>query len=198
MIIINRQKVRFPKELIMKKKTIKNTQLTNYMTVLVRGTVMYSHITKLTTDEEREKDNLFRRDPIHKNYATLILNNAEVLPQHANNPTIEEQYVQESLYRSYSNKAEGLCYYAIRIQHDHHMDNELPRVYVVKDENTRKEIIPENELAFGLNVTLSLMVTPDPEDETHIKKVMTLGAVFVDGPIKYQDEDQNIIKKELI
>lgn len=182
----------------MRKKTIKNTQLKNYTTVLVKGTVMYSHITKLTTDEEREKDNLFRRDPIHRNYATLILNNAEILPQNKNNHTIEEQYVQESLYKSYSNKAEGLCCYATRIQHDHHMDNELPRVYVVKDDNAKTEIIPENELAFGLNVMICLMVTLDPEDETRTKKVMTLGAIFIDEPIKYQDENLDVIKKELI
>lgn len=140
-------------------RTVNNNQLTPGNVFFVRGTVGFSRISRQTTDEERNKDNLRRVHKIDKNYTTISIYNAQVLAKNPQQPTFEERYGLESCYNS-SRAADypGLNYTAMN------KSQFLPKVGVLEqgsDPNNHpayKEIQLEGELQKGTDVTLVMRV----------------------------------------
>lgn len=158
-------------------KTIQNQMLTPGATYLVRGQLSFCRITRLTTDREREEANKRRMHPIEKNYTTVSLFNATVLAANPQNPTVEEQYALESLYTSNSAKYPGKSFTAIN------KSPILPKVGVLTGTNTYEEIIPEHELANGLDVTVVMRVYETKQFGS--KRGVSLDRVLVNEPIRY-------------
>lgn len=140
-------------------RTVSHNQLTPGSVFLVRGQVGFSRITRHTTDEERDKDNLRRIHKIDRNYTTISVYNAQVLAKDPANPTPEEIYGLESCYNS-SRNAEypGLNYTGMN------KSKFLPKVGLIKkgcDPNNHPsydEIQLSGELVKGTDVTLVLRV----------------------------------------
>jgi len=135
-------------------RRISNNQLTPDATYLVRGQVGFGIITRHTTDAERERQNARRMHKIDKNYSTMSIYNAQVICKDINNPTIEEQYAMECLYKSSSPSYPGNNFTGMN------KSRNLPRVGVLSDVNSNRyiEITPEAELATGSDVTLVMRV----------------------------------------
>ena len=140
-------------------RTVSHNQLTPGSVFFVRGQVGFSRITRHTTDEERDKDNLRRMHKIDRNYTTISVYNAQVLAKDPANPTLEEIYGLESCYNS-SRNAEypGLNYTGMN------KSKFLPKVGLIGegcDPNNHPsydEIQLSGELAKGTDVTLVLRV----------------------------------------
>ncbi len=142
--------------------SINTNQLQNGATFLVRGKVGFSRITRKTTDQERAAANQRRAAtaqatgkpsyPIDKNYTQLTIYDATVIAKDPSNPTIEEKYAAEHLYTSKADGYTGQCYNAIN------KGNTLPSVSRLVAPNVYQPIVPENELARGLDVTMVLRV----------------------------------------
>ena len=75
---------------------------------------MIEYITNLLIDKEREAANQRRKHPIDKNYTTITLYNASVVARDPANPTVEERYAAECLYRSSSEDYPGNNFSAIK------------------------------------------------------------------------------------
>jgi len=135
-------------------RRISNNQLTPDATYLVRGQVGFGIITRHTTDAERDRQNARRMHKIDKNYSTMSIYNAQVICKDINNPTIEEQYAMECLYKSSSPSYPGNNFTGMN------KSRNLPRVGVLSDANSNHyiEITPEAELAPGSDVTLVMRV----------------------------------------
>lgn len=159
-------------------KTISNHQLTPDATYLVRGKVSFCRISRHTTDKEREAANQRRMHPIDKNYTTVSLYNATVLARDPANPTIEEQYAAECLYRSSSPDNPGANFSALN------KSRNLPKVGVIDplpgNPNNYKEIVPTGELAKGLDVTLVMRVFKGQGNNG-----VSLDRVLVNEPVRY-------------
>lgn len=140
-------------------RTIMNKQLTPGNVFFVRGQVGFSRISRQTTDEEREKDNLNKTYKIDKNYTTISIYNAQVLAKNPQAPTLEERYGLEGCYNS-SRPADypGLNYTALN------KSQFLPKIGVLEqgsDPNNHpsyKEIQLDGELQKGTDVTLVIRV----------------------------------------
>lgn len=159
-------------------KTINNNQLTPDATYLVRGQVGFSRISRPTTDKEREDANRRRTHKIDKNYTTMSIYNAQVLARNPQAPTLEERYAAECLYKSSSPNYPGNNFTAMN------KSKYLPKVGVLtptpENANNYVEIIPEGELAAGLDVTLVMRVFKGQGNNG-----VTLDRVLVNEPIRY-------------
>ena len=158
----------------MAKRTITSNQLTPNAIYLVRGKVSFSRITRHTTDKEREEANKRRMHPIDKNYTTITLYDAVVLARDPQNPTMEEKYASECLYRSSSQNYPNNNFTAMN------KSANLPDVAVLEGTNNYRQITPEAELAQGLDVTLVMRVFKSP-----MNNGVSLDKVFVNEPIRY-------------
>lgn len=158
-------------------KTINNSQLTPDNIYLVQGKVGFSRIARQTTDEERKKDNARRQHPIDKNYTHLSIYDAHVIAKDPNNPSVEDRYAAESLYRSSSPNYPGNNFTGIN------KSKFLPKVCVINPEKpgTYDEIIPEGELDSGLDVTLVMRVFKGQGSNNGV----SLDRVLVNEPIRY-------------
>lgn len=168
------------------KKTINCNQLNPGAIYLVRGKVSFSRITRHTTDKERDEANKRRMHPIDKNYTTITLYDAVVLARDPQNPSIEERYASECLYKSSSQNYPNNNFSAIN------KSPNLPQIAVLEGNNQYKQIIPENELAQGLDVTLVMRVY-----KTKMNNGVSLDKVFVNEPIKYYTGNQKSVDNAL-
>lgn len=158
-------------------KTINVNSLNPDATYLVRGKVGFSRITRPTTDAERAEANKRRSHPIDKNYTHISLYDARVIAHDPQNPTIEERYAAECLYKSSSTNYPGNNFSAMN------KSRNLPRVGVIDPDagaNHFKEIVPEHELAVGLDVTLVMRVFKGSGNNG-----VSLDRVLVNEPIRY-------------
>jgi hypothetical protein len=159
-------------------KTISNAQLTPDATYLVRGKVGFSRISRPTTDKEREDANKRRTHKIDKNYTTMSIYDAQVLVRNPNAPTTEERYAAECLYKSSSPNYPGNNFTGMN------KSKFLPKVGVLtptpENPNNYVEIIPEGELAAGLDVTLVMRVFKGQGNNG-----VTLDRVLVNEPVRY-------------
>ena len=158
-------------------RTINCNNLTPDATYLVRGKVGFSRITRPTTDDEREALNKRRTHPIDKNYTHISLYEATVMARDPANPTIEERYAAECLYKSSSTNYPGNNFSAMN------KSRNLPRVGVIDPTagpNNYKEIALEHELASGLDVTLVMRVFKGSGNNG-----VSLDRVLVNEPIRY-------------
>lgn len=175
-------------------KTISNRQLTPGETYLVRGKVAYSHITKLTTDEERAAANANRTYKIDKNYTSITLYDANVLSLNPQAPTIEEQYGLESLYnpKNADPNMPGKRFTGIN------KSASLPRVGVIAptpNANTAnyQETNLQAELAIGLDVTLVMRVFKGQSNNNGV----TLDRVLVNEPLRYYQANAQAVDAAL-
>lgn len=166
---------------------IKLNSLTANTTFLVRGKIAFSRLARQTTDEEREKNNQERKAKnrnaidITKNYTSITLVNAQVLPKNPAAPTLEEQYAAQSCYKSSNaEKYPGWNFTAMN------KSSKLPQIGVVKpdDEKTYTPIsLDGKELASGLDVTAVCRVF----DGKNGNKGVSLDSVLVNEPIRYYE-----------
>lgn len=157
-------------------KTIQSNQLTPGATYLVRGKVAFSRITRQTTDEERERENKRRMYPQDKNYTNMSLYDATVLAKDPQNPTIEEKYAAECLYRSASQNYPGNNFSAMN------KTQKLPIVGELQGNNQYVEIKPQAELATGLDVTLVMRVYKPTGQRNN---GVSLDRVLINEPVRY-------------
>lgn len=169
-------------------KTIHSSKLTPNQTYLVRGKVGFSRITRHTTDEERAEANKRRMHPMNNNYTSLSIYDAQVLCKDPSQPTIEEQYAAESLYKSSSPKYPGNNFSAIN------QTKNLPIVGVLtptpETPNNYVETKLENELASGLDVTLVMRVYKGQGSNNGV----SLDRVLVNEPIRYYGGNSEVDK----
>lgn len=157
-------------------KTIQSNQLTPGATYLVRGKVAFSRITRQTTDEERERENKRRMYPQDRNYSNMSIYDAQVLAKDPQNPTIEEKYAAECLYRSASQSYPGNNFSAMN------KTQKLPAVGELQGNNQYVEIKPTAELATGLDVTLVMRVYKPTGQRNN---GVSLDRVLINEPVKY-------------
>lgn len=169
------------------KRSIANNQLNPGATYVVRGQVGFSRVARQTTDAERERDNKNRMHPIDKNYTHITIYNAQVIPEDPQNPTIEDRYAVECLYRSSSANYPGNNFSAMN------KSSKLPRVFVLNSATGQyDETKITNELAAGLNVMLVMRVF---KGQGNIG--VSLDRILVTEPIKYYAGD-SAVEKDLV
>jgi hypothetical protein len=112
---------------------------------------------------------------IERNYTSISLYNAQVIAKDPNNPSIEERYAAECLYRSSSANYPGNNFSAMNKSHN------LPKVGVFNPQtNAYDEIKLDGELAAGLDVTVVMRVSKGQGNNG-----VSLDTVLVNEPIKY-------------
>jgi hypothetical protein len=156
--------------------------ITDGTTVLVKGKVDYSQITKKLEGAELESDNtrrakygvLFETKP----HTRLTISQACVAFDDASNPTIAEQFIEDKLYLSKKYPAKNFMYNGLN------KGAGLPVVYA-RDETDPMQltpIFPKGELAAELEVTLLLRVY---STKANFNKGISLEAIICDEPIRY-------------
>lgn len=168
--------------------TINVNTLTPDATYLVRGKVAFSRITRQTTDAERAAANQSRQHPIDKNYTTMTIYDAQILCKDPANPSLEERYASEKLYKSSSPEQPGYNFSAMN------KSRNLPKVGVVAEGSTSQynEIIPTGELAHGVDVTLVMRVFKGQGNNG-----VSLDRVLVNEPIRYFVGTGSAVEKSL-
>jgi hypothetical protein len=172
----------------MAKRTINNSQLTAGAVYFVKGHVTFSRVSRPTTDEERIKANARRQIAVDKNYTTISLCDAQVIAADPQNPTIEERYAYECLYKSSKPEYTGHCFSAMN------KGSVLP-VIRVKNETTGEydAVKIEHELANGLEVTVGMRVFKGVGGNNGV----SLDTIIVNGPIKYYEPENAVSKAAL-
>lgn len=166
--------------------TIAATELTPGQTVMVRGKTTFSRLARLVegqalidSDNTRVKNGM---QAIGRPYTSINLAHAEVLFADPANPTREELFVQERRFVSKKNPENGLGY---------GIDNKsttLPPVGVRNAQGHVEQVILENDLAAGLEVTLVLRVY---KPKSHLNCGLSLDLVVVEEPIRYYNAGVN-------
>jgi len=166
---------------------IKINDLTPDTTYLLRGKVAYSRVSRHTTDEERIKDNQRRTYKIDKNYTNITIYDVQILCKDPTNPTIEEQYAAECLYKSHVDKYTGKSFSALN------KSENLPKVGVI-DEKTGEysSVKLQGELAQGLDVTIVMRVF---KGKNSMNNGVSLDTILVNEPLRYFSN--NIVEKDL-
>ena len=168
----------------MSNRTVQNSQLTPNTAFYITGELGYARITsQIAGDELRKSDE--RRVahgwiPIGKPYTTATVNNAKVLMNDPNNPSLAETYAQESLYTS-QNSNGGYSYSC------NNKGKFLPWVGVRNPDGSVEQIVPEGELASGLKVTLCMRIFAV---RGRANKGVTLDGIIVNEPIRYYSNNQ--------
>lgn len=159
--------------------TVNLNQLTPNTTVLVRGVLAYGRLTTKIDGEELKKDMSRRQQKgwiaIEKPYTTATINNAQVIyasgtPQQK---TPAEVYVEEHFYQSRAQQATGWSYTA------NNKGRNLPYICEQKG-NQAIQVIPEGELANGLDVTMVLRTFKGRPNNG-----LSLDGIIVNEPIRY-------------
>ena len=154
-------------------------QLTPNTTFLVRGKLAYSRLARQIDGEELQKDQMRRQQkgwiPIEKPYTTATINNAQVVYASGNpqQKTPAEIYAEEHFYQSRSNQATGWSFTA------NNKGKNLPWVAEMNG-NQAVQVIPEGELANGLDITLVMRVFKGKPNNG-----LSLDGVIVNEPIRY-------------
>lgn len=166
--------------------TIPSSKLTPGAFIIVEGEVEYSRLTRFLTEDELRQDQMNRRNrgmiAIDKNYLTITINNARIVPSQANGQlTLEEQYIAERFYTS--QRTPGIHYSVIS------KSNIFPRFLQVKinedgsiDKTHLEEKGANGELAQGLKVALMLRVF---KPQNFSNRGIALDAVIAQEPIRY-------------
>lgn len=158
-------------------RTVNLNQLVPNTTILVRGKLAYSRLARQIDGEELQKDMSRRQQkgwiPIEKPYTTATINNAAVIPSANGQKGPADIYVEEHFYQSRSNQATGWSFTA------NNKGKNLP--WVAEMQGTQAiQVIPEGELANGLDVTLVLRVFKGKPNNG-----LSLDGVIVNEPIRY-------------
>lgn len=167
----------------MSNRTVQLNSLTPGTEFMIRGKLSFSRITSQIAGEElaRRIESAKRNGmiPVERPHTTASITNAQVVYKDANNKTPEEIYAEESLWQSSSHPERGYCYTA------YNKGSYLPRVGTLAgDGMTVNEIVPENELANGLDVTFVIRVF---KPKTQRNNGTSLEGIIVNEPIRYYD-----------
>lgn len=175
----------------MANRTVALNSLAPGTSFMIQGTLTFSRITSRIEGEElkRRIDTATRNGwiPVDKPHTTASISNARVVYANVDangNPiskTPAEIYAEESLYQSRKDPSQGLCYTG------NNKGNQLPTVGVLSaDRHSVDGIIPEHELANGLNVTLVMRVF---KPKTQRNNGVSLEGIIVNEPIRYFDNN---------
>lgn len=157
------------------KQSVTINQLTTGNTFHVRGRVFFSQVSRKTTDSERELLNTGKKHKITKNYTSMSIYDARVLIENPQEPTLEDIYGLEHLYKS--NKYSGKCFTAMN-----KLDF-IPSIYVInktEKDTTYDTIQLTDELLRGTDVTLILCVCENGKNKSD--KVVALSSVLINQP----------------
>lgn len=151
-------------------------------TILVRGKISYSRLAAQITGEElaRSIENARKRGslyPTTKPHTTISLIDAVVTPLDPNNPTTEEQYVGEKIYTVKNGDNAGKRGFS----HDDTSPT-LPQVFEPTPEGKHHQVVLDNDLDSGLDVTLVLRTFKPANYE---KRGLGLQQVILHEPIRY-------------
>ena len=156
-----------------KSKRIDINELTPLKACVLRGKVVYSHITRKTSDYELQQINQRRKTPINKHHTMMTITDVKLVRQDSNEMSLEEKYATEQLFKSeYTNDKANF----IGIN----TSDRLPKVAVEDENGTFVNITPKGELANGLDVSLLMIVA-----KNNGEKELQLESVIVNEPIKY-------------
>lgn len=156
----------------------------------IDGRIRYSHITRLVEgqellkviERERRNGSLYPHDP-NKPYTILELEDAKVRVADVNHMTPLETYNQESLF-TVVDRNTGRSVYRYRAENK---SRRLPKVLVRNASGGYDEIIPERELANGLNVTIVMRVYSAGQING-----IAMEAVMVNEPLRYWEPNDII------
>lgn len=173
---------------VSKQKTISDSQLTVGALVLVRGNTEYSRLLRKIEGEELEKDKMRKAQagmiPVEKPYTTVQLTNARVIPLNpAAGFTPEEIFVSERFYRRQTDPVDAPWHFTV--------NNKSPfpnQFYMARQGKTTEGdlIVPENELANGLDVILVLRIF---QSGSFSRKGVGLHSIILQEPIRYYAGD---------
>lgn len=160
-------------------KTIDTNKLTPGKLIRIRGNVAYSRLAKQIAGnelaEDMERKRKAGRIPIDRPYTTITICNATILTE-GPQPTLEEQYIEERLYKSSMERSQG---YSFTINDK---GKYLPVVAELDNNNTANQVKMAKELASGLDVTLVLRVFKGSPNNG-----VALHMVLVNEPVKFYD-----------
>ena len=168
--------------------SINASQLNGNSYVYVRGNVEFSRLTRFLTDKELEADKLKRQArgmmPIDTNYLTVTISNARIVPINPAQLSLEEQYIQETFYKSQKNPN-------VNTYSPVSKSNNFPKFFepVAKpdgsyDMNHCRELPISNEPATGLDITI-IMRSFKPKKFNNVGFV--IDSIIANGPMKYYD-----------
>ena len=168
--------------------SIKASQLNVNSYVYVRGNVEFSRLTRFLTDKELESDKLKRQArgmiPIDTNYLTITISDAKILPINPAQLSLEEQYIQETFYKSQKNPN-------VNTYSPVSKSNNFPKFFepIVKSDGSYdmthcKELPISNEPAAGMDVTI-VMRSFKPKKFNNVGFV--IDSIIANGPMQYYD-----------
>lgn len=157
-------------------RTVTNNQLEVGKRGVVDGYVVYSQVTRQTTDDERAAANKRRREAnpkardIMTNYTSMTIGNPTVRTLNPNAPTELETYLRESCYNSNSKNYTGLAFNALN------KTKSLPKAYLLNRATGQYDPFTlEHELAPQTKVALSIRVF-----EANGNKGISLDGIYID------------------
>lgn len=164
-------------------------QISAGKTILVRGTLRYSRLTKLIDGEELAQKNARRTYPINQPHTSVTLDNPQVLPFDQTNGqlTLEERFVQERFRVSTYTETKGITQYWL--------DSKSRNLPIIGIPNEDGQLVPDTsgqELAPGLDVTLVLQ-TYKPQN--YAQHGLRIEQVIVNEPVRYYG--QNVSTEDL-
>lgn len=156
------------------------TEISENKTVVVRGKLGFSRLTKQIDGEELIKSDQRRAqngmNPVGKPHTTATITDARVEFADPNNPTLEERFVDERRYASKKHPETGPNY-SIDSK-----GNSLPIIGLRQDDGTYDQDNSGQELASGLDVSL-VLTTYKPKN--FAQHGLRLDQVLVNEPVKY-------------
>lgn len=168
--------------------SINATQLSHNAYVYIRGNVEFSRLTRFLTEKELAADELRRQAkgmmPLNSNYLTVTISNAKIVPINPAQLSLEEQYIQETFYKSQKNPNVD-TYSPVS------KSNNFPKFFepVVNadgsyDMTHYKELPISNEPANGLDITI-IMRSFKPKKFNNVGFV--IDGIIANEPMRYYD-----------
>ena len=137
----------------------------NGQLIFILGMVVDSHITRRTTDKEREEANKHRALQYKHNYTAITISQPKIINAKG---TMEERYVRKFLDQS--------DVYTVT-----NFTNKLPTTGIVNDDNTCRKVSLQYEPPKGMNVMITVQVSKEKNDTYQT----VLRGVLITEPDRY-------------
>lgn len=151
-------------------------KLTENTEIEVRGTLKFSRLTSLIEGEELARRNQNKMYPVNGPHTTLTLSNPQILPADPNQLSYNEAYIQERFYTSKKNPQDGQQFSIDSKSTD------LPIIAVPNDDGTYTQDVSGQELAAGLDVTVTIRVY---KPQNYEKRGTAISMVRLNEPVRY-------------